>query len=228
MVNLGAFPLKPSDAQSLASVLSSGRARRGVDDDGGPRRPIDAAARLEASGRPGRSVTRADCSPVSGAGPPALLGAMPAPDVAIVGLALADGDATELIAEFAARPGSTVALVATVIGDEGYVLRAFEAGARGCLLKDSTTQELAHAIRLVHEGDAALSSRVAGRLLERFAALRSVDRLRAAALRDAPDRLSLREAEVLTDRMSPLRPRSGFARLPASRHCGMARWPAAS
>ena len=165
---------------------------------------------------------------MSGAGPPALLGAMPAPDVAIVGLALADGDATELIAEFAARPGNTVALVATVIGDEAYVLRAFEAGARGCLLKDSTTQELAHAIRLVHEGDAALSSRVAGRLLERFAALRSVDRLRAAALRDAPDRLSLREAEVLTDRMSPLRPRSGFARLPASRHCGMARWPAAS
>ncbi|MCI3951817.1 MAG: two component transcriptional regulator, LuxR family, partial [Burkholderiales bacterium] len=72
-----------------------------------------------------------------------------APDVMIVDLGLPDGDGTALIGELAAASPASDALVMTIFGDEGHVVRALEAGAKGYLLKDSTSDEFVRAIRLV-------------------------------------------------------------------------------
>lgn len=92
-----------------------------------------------------------------------------APDVAIIDLGLPDGDGTALISELAIAAPATNALVITVFGDEGHVVRALEAGAKGYLLKEATLAEFAHAIRLVQEGGAPLSPMIARYVLKRFA-----------------------------------------------------------
>lgn len=91
-----------------------------------------------------------------------------APDVAMIDLGLPDGDGATLIHELAMLSPTTSALVVTVFGDEAHVVRALEAGAKGYLLKDATTEELVRAVRLVHAGGSPLSPSIARYLLKRF------------------------------------------------------------
>jgi DNA-binding NarL/FixJ family response regulator len=122
-----------------------------------------------------------------------------APDVLLVDLGLPDGDGTELISELAVHSPATSALVITVFGDEAHVVRALEAGARGYLLKDATLDELARAVRLVHEGGSPLSPMIARHLLKRFASLQARSRIRRPAVNGevATEHLTAREAEIL-------------------------------
>jgi DNA-binding NarL/FixJ family response regulator len=122
------------------------------------------------------------------------------PDVLIVDLGLPDGDGTELIAELAARGAPTSVLVATVFGDEAHVIRAIEAGAHGYLLKDTSLDEFASAIEMVYRGGSPLSPQIARHLLKRFTAPLAKPAIRqpARAGADALERLTTREAEILT------------------------------
>ena len=120
-----------------------------------------------------------------------------APDVLIIDLGLPDGDGTALIGELAvAAPGSD-ALVITVFGDEGHVVRALEAGAKGYLLKDATRDEFVRAIRLVHEGGAPLSPMIARHLLKRFTPQRPAQISLSARGEGLAESLTAREAEIL-------------------------------
>jgi DNA-binding NarL/FixJ family response regulator len=123
----------------------------------------------------------------------AALAAGGAPDVLIVDLGLPDGDGAALIRELAVSAPVTCALVVTAFGDEGRVLRALEAGAKGYLLKDATMEELARAVRLVHEGGSPLSPKIARHLLMRFAAAPARQARSAAPV----ETLTPREAEIL-------------------------------
>ncbi len=110
------------------------------------------------------------------------------PDVLLVDLGLPDGSGIELIRE---APADTLTLVITVFGDEGSVVAALEAGARGYLLKDGTEEALQTSIHELLEGGAPISPAIARHLLRRFQPPEP-----SAPDRDLPQ-LSKRETEVL-------------------------------
>jgi DNA-binding NarL/FixJ family response regulator len=77
------------------------------------------------------------------------------PDVLIVDLGLPDGSGLDLIAELSERCPALAILVLTVFGDEQKLIRAFERGARGYLLKDETSIGLVDAIEQILTGGRA-------------------------------------------------------------------------
>lgn len=127
----------------------------------------------------------------------AMLATHGAPDVLIVDLGLPDGDGTALIGELAAAAPTSDALVITIFGDEGHVVRALEAGAKGYLLKDATPEEFVRGIRLVYEGGAPLSPMIARYLLKRFAPQRPARGSPPAGAGQIVENLTAREAEIL-------------------------------
>jgi DNA-binding NarL/FixJ family response regulator len=74
-----------------------------------------------------------------------------------------------------------------------YVYEALRAGASGFVLKDATTAELVHAVKVVAAGDALLAPSVTRRLITDFTRERPAVPLVPAAL----DVLTSRETEVL-------------------------------
>jgi DNA-binding NarL/FixJ family response regulator len=127
----------------------------------------------------------------------AMLATHGAPDVLIVDLGLPDGDGTALIGELAAAAPTSDAVVITIFGDEGHVVRALEAGAKGYLLKDATPEEFVRGIRLVYEGGAPLSPMIARYVLKRFAPQRPTRASPPAGAGQLVENLTAREAEIL-------------------------------
>ena len=83
-------------------------------------------------------------------------------------------------------------LILTTFGSQDHVAQALRAGASGFLLKDSTPEQLVHAVRVVASGDAMLDPAVTRDLIRRA--------LPALAATDIPphfDTLSERETQVL-------------------------------
>lgn len=113
------------------------------------------------------------------------------PDVLIVDLGLPDGSGLDLIAELAERHPRTATLVLTVFGDEQKLIRAFERGARGYLLKDETAIGLVDAIDQILAGGAPISPAIA-----RFLVTRLV-REQPEQMVVGESQLTARETEVL-------------------------------
>ena len=89
-------------------------------------------------------------------------------DVYIVDLRMPDGDGIHVIQQLMKRDPASKVLVLTTFDNEEDVFRALEAGARGYLLKDTTTEELVCALRQVHAGERYLPHRIASRLADRL------------------------------------------------------------
>lgn len=123
-------------------------------------------------------------------------------DVLLVDVGLPDIPGTEVIRRCCRLQPSCAVMVITMFGDEATMLCAFEAGARGYLLKDGTEADLARHVLTLHAGGSPMSPIIARQLLARW-------RSDASALHDiataAPPRtqttlseaLSRREAQVL-------------------------------
>ncbi len=56
-------------------------------------------------------------------------------------------------------PGMKI-LILTTFGHDEYVIAALRAGASGFILKDTTPEELVHAVRVVADGEAMLAPAV--------------------------------------------------------------------
>jgi DNA-binding NarL/FixJ family response regulator len=95
----------------------------------------------------------------------------------------------------ASGPGTRVVMLTTFDIDD-YVYTALQAGASGFLLKDVRRDDLVHAVRVVHGGEALLAPSVTRRLIEQFA--RRPERTAAAPAPDpALAQLTARESETL-------------------------------
>ncbi len=86
-------------------------------------------------------------------------------DVLLVDLRLGDGSGFQLIEEAKKRRSSAEVIVISAVEDEKQVLHAFELGATGYLLKNAWLQSFVQAVLQVVNGGAAITPRLARRLL---------------------------------------------------------------
>ena len=75
------------------------------------------------------------------------------PDVVIMDLTLPDGTGYELTQEIVARHPGLPVLVVSAHDDRSCAQEAWECGARGYLVKDSSPHELLHALEAVRSGE---------------------------------------------------------------------------
>ena len=90
------------------------------------------------------------------------------PDVVLMDLRMPELDGVEATKAIRTAHPAVQVIVLTTYSDDESVFAALRAGARGYLTKDAEADELARAIRRVHEGKAMLDSDVQARLLDRL------------------------------------------------------------
>ena len=90
------------------------------------------------------------------------------------------------------RRRTTAIVILSMHSDEGYVLRALKAGAKGYLLKDSAEGDLIEAIKAVHDGKTFFSPEISKMLVEDY-----VREIRTRGVEDSYDLLTSREREIL-------------------------------
>ncbi|MCN9240934.1 response regulator transcription factor [Streptomyces sp. RY43-2] len=91
-----------------------------------------------------------------------------APEVALVDLRMPVLDGVAATSEIVALPVATRVLVLTTYDTDIEIERAVEAGAVGYLLKGTTREQLADAIRSAARGETVLAPKVAERLVARM------------------------------------------------------------
>lgn len=117
-----------------------------------------------------------------------------APDVVLLDVHMPDGGGPEVVRQVLANQPGVLFLALSVSDAAEDVIAAIRAGARGYVTKTISTTELVDALRAVAAGDAVFSPRLAGFVLDAFAAAP----LPALVHFDPElDQLTSREREVL-------------------------------
>jgi two-component system, NarL family, response regulator NreC len=114
------------------------------------------------------------------------------PDVAVLDIAMPNLSGIEAAQRIHAALPNTAIVILSMHSDEGYVLRALKAGAKGYLLKDSAEGDLIDAIQSVHEGKTFFSPEITKMLMEDY-----VREIRTHGADDSYDLLTSREREIL-------------------------------
>ncbi len=110
------------------------------------------------------------------------------PDVVLMDIRMPDLDGITATRQI---PDARV-IILTTFGNDEYVAQALRAGASGFLLKDTTPEQLVHAVRVVSAGDALLDPAVTRALIRR-----ALPALTSPATPTRFDTLTPRELEVL-------------------------------
>ena len=110
------------------------------------------------------------------------------PDVVVMDLQMADTDGIAATRAILAQSPTVRVLILSTYDVESDIVRAFEAGANGYLLKDTSIDRLVGAIRAVAAGEMVVSGSAAAHVLPR---------LRGSARTPASPLLTARELEIL-------------------------------
>jgi DNA-binding NarL/FixJ family response regulator len=117
------------------------------------------------------------------------------PDVVLLDVRMPVMDGVAAARAIAARHPDVRVIFLTTFDDDEYVFEGLRAGARGYLLKDVSSEELARAVRAVAAGQALIQPSIASKVVAEFARLAPRP---APAERDAlPAALTEREMDVL-------------------------------
>jgi two-component system, NarL family, response regulator NreC len=114
------------------------------------------------------------------------------PDVVVLDVAMPNLSGIEAAQRILSDAPSVAVVVLSMHSDEGYVLRALKAGAKGYLLKDSAEGDLIEAIRAVTQGKTFFSPEISRMLVEDY-----VREIRSRGVEDSYELLTSREREVL-------------------------------
>jgi two-component system response regulator NreC len=114
------------------------------------------------------------------------------PDVALLDVGMPRLNGTDAATSIGEKLPSVRIIIISMHSDEGYVLRALKAGARGYLLKASPEADILAAIRAVAAGNAYFSPSITKLLIEDY-----MNEVRQRGLQDSYDLLSIREKEIL-------------------------------
>lgn len=111
------------------------------------------------------------------------------PDVVLMDLMMSEMNGIEAIRQITRKCPHARVLVLTSFGYQEQIMAALEAGAMGCLLKESSGEELVRAIRMVYHHQLALPPQVMRHMMRQLG--------RAPASFIAVDPLTEREMDVL-------------------------------
>jgi two-component system response regulator NreC len=114
------------------------------------------------------------------------------PDVILMDVAMPLLNGIEAAEQIRKANGKIGIIMLTMHADEGYVLRALNAGVKGYLLKESAEDDLLRAVRAVSQGKPFFSPAITQTLLEDYMRV-----LKQEGLSDSFELLTPREKEVL-------------------------------
>jgi DNA-binding NarL/FixJ family response regulator len=99
------------------------------------------------------------------------------PDVILMDMVMPELDGPEAIALIKQENPTARILVLTSFGESKQIMAAIQAGALGYLLKDSSPDDLLHAIRSVHRGNLVLPQDLAVKLMQPQQTVAALDQL---------------------------------------------------
>ncbi len=114
------------------------------------------------------------------------------PHVAVLDVAMPNLSGIEAAQRIAAQTPSVAIVILSMHSDEGYVLRALKAGARGYLLKDAAESDLIEAIKAVSQGKTYFSAEISKMMVEDY-----IREIRNRGAEDSYELLTSREREIL-------------------------------
>jgi len=114
------------------------------------------------------------------------------PDVAVLDIAMPNMGGIEAAEQIRSSLPNAALIILSMHSDEGYVLRALKAGARGYVLKDSAENDLIETIKVVSQGKAFFSPEISRILAEDY-----VREMKKRSTEDSYELLTSREREIL-------------------------------
>jgi len=115
------------------------------------------------------------------------------PDVLIVDMMMPGLSGLDVARQVRRAVPATKVIVLSMHDTESYVVESLEAGAVGYVLKQSSSQELTHAIREARAGHLFLSPSLNERAIQAY-----IQRAQESRTEEPHDTLTVREREVLT------------------------------
>ncbi|HKV83612.1 MAG TPA: response regulator transcription factor [Ktedonobacterales bacterium] len=122
------------------------------------------------------------------------------PDVVLMDIRMPRLNGVEATRELKRRWPAIRVVMLTTFDDEEYIVDGLRAGARGYLLKDTSSDQLVQAIRAAHRGEAPLQPSVAVKLVARIARADPPDHAPPLAAAGVPQRAGLIPSDDLTER----------------------------
>ena len=116
------------------------------------------------------------------------------PDLALLDISLPDQSGIELIGDIQHASPQTQVMIISIHTKIDYIVRAFQAGARGYIAKESATQKLQQGISTVLKGDYFMDTSVSQKVIKKLVGIQPGE---TKSLDNSYNTLTPREQEVM-------------------------------